>query len=160
VIITRDADEASDLAAERLAAVIVAHQRPVLGFATGSTPGTAYRSLSRRVREGMVEVGSLTGFALDEYVGLPEGYPESYRAVIDREVVGPLGLQPGAIAVPDDSPARFMRPRVRRQRPHGGMSPRDRSPAAAIATRGPAFASGQHEQIPNAAVRRGEVVPF
>ena len=32
------------------------------------------------------------GFALDEYVGLPAGHPESYRAVITREVVEPLGL--------------------------------------------------------------------
>jgi hypothetical protein len=31
----------ASIAAERLAAVIVGHERPVLGFATGSGPGTA-----------------------------------------------------------------------------------------------------------------------
>jgi glucosamine-6-phosphate deaminase len=42
------------------------------------------------------------GFALDEYVGLPVGHPESYRAVITREVVVPLGLTPSLVRVPGD----------------------------------------------------------
>jgi glucosamine-6-phosphate deaminase len=42
------------------------------------------------------------GFALDEYVGLPEGHPESYRAVLTREVVAPLGLRPEFVRVPGD----------------------------------------------------------
>jgi glucosamine-6-phosphate deaminase len=45
------------------------------------------------------------GFALDEYVGLPPGHPESYRAVIDREVVEPLGLTPDLVRVPGDDGA-------------------------------------------------------
>lgn len=101
VIITRDADEAGELAAERIAGVIRARRRPVLGFATGSTPSSTYRALARRVREGSVAVSALRGFALDEYLGLPEGHPESYRSVIDREVVLPLGLPPGAVRVPE-----------------------------------------------------------
>ena len=45
------------------------------------------------------------GFALDEYVGLPAGHPESYRAVITREVVEPLGLTPELVRVPNGDPA-------------------------------------------------------
>jgi glucosamine-6-phosphate deaminase len=45
----------------------------------------------------------VSGFALDEYVGLEPGHPESYRAVITREVVEPLGLTPSLVHVPADS---------------------------------------------------------
>ena len=43
----------------------------------------------------------MRGFALDEYVGLDPAHPESYRSVIAREVIEPLGLDPARIRVPD-----------------------------------------------------------
>ena len=43
------------------------------------------------------------GFALDEYVGLPPGHPQSYREVLLREVCGPLGLPADRLHVPDGS---------------------------------------------------------
>ncbi|MCU1519005.1 MAG: multidrug transporter, partial [Pseudarthrobacter sp.] len=45
------------------------------------------------------------GFALDEYVGLPAGHPESYAEVIRREVTDRLRLDPARVAVPDGSAA-------------------------------------------------------
>jgi glucosamine-6-phosphate deaminase len=41
------------------------------------------------------------GFALDEYVGLPPEHPESYRAVLQREIVGRVDFAPGAVQSPD-----------------------------------------------------------
>lgn len=38
---------------------------------------------------------------LDEYVGLPAGHPESYRSVVLREVVEPLGLAEESFMGPD-----------------------------------------------------------
>ena len=38
---------------------------------------------------------------LDEYVGLPAGHPESYRSVVLREVVEPLGLSAESFMGPD-----------------------------------------------------------
>lgn len=68
------------------------------GVATGSSPARAYTSLagSAGPRWDGVEV-----FALDEYVGLPTGHPQSYAAVVDREVRAPLGLDPRRVHVPD-----------------------------------------------------------
>jgi glucosamine-6-phosphate deaminase len=37
---------------------------------------------------------------LDEYVGLPQGHPESYTEVIRRTVTEPLGLDPARVHVP------------------------------------------------------------
>jgi glucosamine-6-phosphate deaminase len=59
-----------------------------------------YRALAERVRAGL-DLSGVRGFALDEYVGLPPSHPQSYHAVIAREVVGPLGLDPAAVHVPD-----------------------------------------------------------
>ncbi|MEE2523148.1 glucosamine-6-phosphate deaminase [Pseudarthrobacter sp. J75] len=72
----------------------------VLGVATGSSPLPVYRELAARKPDGL---SGLSAFALDEYVGLSPSHPESYRAVIDREVTVPLGLDPKRVHVPDGS---------------------------------------------------------
>jgi glucosamine-6-phosphate deaminase len=55
-------------------------------------------------------------FALDEYVGLSPDHPESYRAVIDREVARPLGLDAARVHAPDGSPATMADAGVRYER--------------------------------------------
>ena len=98
--------ESAALAGEFVAAHIaerVGHQpRFTLGVATGSTPLPVYRALRQRADAG-VDFSQMSAFALDEYVGLPAVHPESYRAVIDREVTVPLGLDPERVHVPDGS---------------------------------------------------------
>ncbi|WP_394552883.1 glucosamine-6-phosphate deaminase [Agromyces sp. MMS24-JH15] len=101
VVIVRDQDEAGELAATAMLAPVRASADAVLGFATGSTPLTTYRAMARRIAEEGLDVSRVRGFALDEYVGLPAGHPEGYRAVITREVVEPLGLAPDLVRVPD-----------------------------------------------------------
>lgn len=91
--------------AARVAAAVVTDlvaQSPaaVLGFATGSSPQPLYRALAEKARNG-VDFASITGFALDEYVGIDVGHPESYRSVLARDVVGPLGMAPLRMHVPD-----------------------------------------------------------
>ena len=98
VVIVGSADEAGEIAAGIIQSLITNLPDAVLGFATGSTPLSTYRALAARG----LDLGAVRGFALDEYVGLPPGHPESYRAVIDREVVGPLGLQDRNVRVPGD----------------------------------------------------------
>ena len=98
VVIVGSADEAGTIAAGLIEKLVATVPDAVLGFATGSTPLSTYRALAARG----LDLGAVRGFALDEYVGLPPGHPESYRAVIDREVVGPLGLQDRNVRVPGD----------------------------------------------------------
>jgi glucosamine-6-phosphate deaminase len=86
-------------AAGRIADVVRRRPDAVLGLATGSTPLTTWAALAERG----LDLGRVSGFALDEYVGLEPGHPESYRAVITREVVEPLGLTPSLVHVPADS---------------------------------------------------------
>lgn len=74
-----------------------------LGLATGSSPLGLYRELARARRSGQLDLTRVHGFALDEYVGLPAGHPQSYREVLTREVCDPLGLDPANLHVPDGS---------------------------------------------------------
>jgi glucosamine-6-phosphate deaminase len=101
VIVVEHEQAAGELVAESIRALIETKRDAVLGLATGSTPLTVYQALSRSLSARPLDVRMVRGFSLDEYVGLPAGHPESYRAVIDREVVVPLGLTPGNIRVPN-----------------------------------------------------------
>ncbi|MEV4954442.1 glucosamine-6-phosphate deaminase [Paenarthrobacter nitroguajacolicus] len=100
VIIVRDPIEAGSVAASIFAQQITTNPGIVLGLATGSTPLTTYSALAKAVREGPIDVSAVRGFALDEYLGVPPEHPESYRSVITREVVEPLGLNPDYIFTP------------------------------------------------------------
>ncbi|GAA1945328.1 glucosamine-6-phosphate deaminase [Microbacterium deminutum] len=101
VVIVPDAAAAGVLVAEEIVSLIRANPDAVLGLATGSTPLPVYEAL--RSRLGGVDVSRVRGFALDEYVGIDPSHPESYRSVIAREVVEPLGLDPQRIRVPNGS---------------------------------------------------------
>ncbi len=99
IVIVPDRAAAGDLVADEIAALIGRRPDAVLGLATGSTPLPVYEAL--RAKLAGVDVSRVRGFALDEYVGLDPAHPESYRSVIAREVVEPLGLDPARVRVPD-----------------------------------------------------------
>jgi len=100
VVIVASAKAAGELGARLV--LSTAAQRPdlVLGLATGDSPLPLYQSLRRAVASG-ADLSTASGFALDEYVGLPPEHPASYHSVIRREVVEPLGLDHKRIHVPD-----------------------------------------------------------
>ena len=99
VVIVGHAEEAGVIAADAIEKLVRRKPDAVLGLATGSTPLTTWAALASR----NLDLSRVRGFALDEYVGLEPGHPESYRAVITREVVEPLGLTPSLVRVPADN---------------------------------------------------------
>ncbi|GAA2003321.1 glucosamine-6-phosphate deaminase [Microbacterium ulmi] len=101
IIIVPSEEAAGALVADEIVRLIRARPDVVLGLATGSTPVPVYEALRPRL-EG-VDVSRVRGFALDEYVGIDPAHPESYRSVIAREVVEPLGLTPGLVHTPNGS---------------------------------------------------------
>ena len=76
---------------------LASRPEPVIGVATGSSPSPLYNALAATPRD----FSNATWFALDEYVGLPKGHPESYAEVLRREIIEPLGLDPRTVHVPD-----------------------------------------------------------
>lgn len=101
VIVLPTPDAAAGLAADVVERLLTTESTPVLGLATGSTPGPLYAELTRRHREDGLIFAHARAFLLDEYVGLPPGHPESYAAVIRREVTDHLDLPTGAVHGPD-----------------------------------------------------------
>ncbi|KRA22118.1 multidrug transporter [Microbacterium sp. Root61] len=101
VVIVPSAAAAGVLVAAEIVALIRRNRESVLGLATGSTPLPVYEAL--RAQVGDLDLSGVRGFALDEYVGIDPSHPESYRSVITREVVEPLGLNPAQVRVPDGS---------------------------------------------------------
>ncbi|WP_336645880.1 glucosamine-6-phosphate deaminase [Microbacterium sp. USHLN186] len=98
VVILDSKAAAGALVADEIVRLIDELPSPVLGLATGSTPLPVYEALRERLSGR--DVSHVRGFALDEYVGLDPAHPESYRSVISREVIEPLGLDPELIRVP------------------------------------------------------------
>jgi glucosamine-6-phosphate deaminase len=100
--------------AARLLADELASPRPVLGLATGSSVELAYEELAALISADpalRAGVRRAQGFALDEYVGLPPGDPNGYRATLVRELASPTGLPLDRLHVPSasiaDDPGRY-----------------------------------------------------
>jgi glucosamine-6-phosphate deaminase len=101
VIVLPSPAEVGQLAARKIAQLISRKPEAVIGLATGSSPLAIYAELAAAVRSGSLDASRVSGFALDEYVGIPEQHPESYAAVLRREVTEPLRLDPARVLVPD-----------------------------------------------------------
>ncbi|MBI1376818.1 MAG: glucosamine-6-phosphate deaminase [Frankiales bacterium] len=105
VVIVPSASVVADVAAEAVLGGLPADRPPVLGLATGSSPMGLYDRLAAAAADGRLRCHDLSGVALDEYVGLPPGHPQSYRAVLERTVCEPVGLRRERLHVPDGSGA-------------------------------------------------------
>ncbi|WP_431966677.1 glucosamine-6-phosphate deaminase [Actinacidiphila sp. bgisy160] len=101
VVIVPDATAGGELIAGAIADLLRRKPDALLGVATGSSPLPVYRALAGLVGEGGADVSRARICQLDEYVGLPAGHPESYRSVVLREVVEPLGLAERSFMGPD-----------------------------------------------------------
>jgi glucosamine-6-phosphate deaminase len=102
VVIVPDDTAVGEIGAAKIASVAAeVGLGVVLGLATGSSPISVYRALGRRVLSGTLDLSQASAFALDEYVGLPTGHPQSYRSVIGRDAAAPLGLAPERVHTPD-----------------------------------------------------------
>ncbi|WP_436700163.1 glucosamine-6-phosphate deaminase [Nocardioides sp. BYT-33-1] len=99
------AEEVGALGADVVETAVRGRPGAVLGLATGSTPLPTYRELIRRHAAGSgPSYDAVRCFTLDEYVGLPAGHPESYRATIARELTDPLGIPAERVQGPSPDP--------------------------------------------------------
>lgn len=99
-VVIAPAPRLASLAADAVTALLARRPDAVLGLATGSSPLALYDELARRHADGL-SFARVRAFLLDEYVGLPADHPERYRAVIERELVSRVDLDPAAVQGPD-----------------------------------------------------------
>jgi glucosamine-6-phosphate deaminase len=89
--------------AELVASINASGRSAVLGLATGRTPLPFYAELIRLHQAGKLSFANVVTFNLDEYLGLPEGHPESYRAFMRRELFDHVDIPAENIHIPDGS---------------------------------------------------------
>jgi glucosamine-6-phosphate deaminase len=111
VIITRDFEQMSEVAAgivtESIAAGLKQKEGFTLGLATGSSPTGLYKHLARAANAGVFDPTRIRSFNLDEYVGLPGEnaqqralHPESYSSFMIQEFFGLLQKKFREVNVP------------------------------------------------------------
>ena len=88
------------LAADAIEQLLRRKPEAVLGLATGSSPLPVYDELAARHQQGL-DFSRASAFALDEYVGLPAGHPESYREVVRREFTNRVNIAAENVHGPD-----------------------------------------------------------
>ncbi len=64
-------------------------------FPTGSTPVPAYQKLVAMHREHGLSFKHVRAFHLDEYIGLPDGHPSSYKSVLKDNLFDHVDLHAG-----------------------------------------------------------------
>ena len=101
VIIEQDPDAVGRRAAAFVAELVRRKPQCVLGFATGETPGLAYRQMVRMHRDEGLDFSHATAFVLDEFVGLGPMHPQSHRAFMQQHLFDQINLNPSRIYVPD-----------------------------------------------------------
>lgn len=79
VIVVKDHDEASKVAADVIEEVVRANPECTLGLATGSSPVGMYQELARRCKDEGLDFSKVHSVNLDEYVGLDGTHDQSYR---------------------------------------------------------------------------------
>ncbi|WP_426997118.1 glucosamine-6-phosphate deaminase [Pseudarthrobacter sp. N5] len=101
IVICADQESVGQAAADTFESVIRRKPNAVVGLATGSSPLPLYEELERRTLHGRLTFRNARAFTLDEYIGLPEGHPETYKEVIDRVFTTRVDIEPANVRGPN-----------------------------------------------------------
>lgn len=101
VIILKDGDAVAAEGAVLLRQVLQRKANAVFGLASGRTPLAMYRRLVADCRDAGLSFREVTTFNLDEYLGLPPGDPQSYRAYMQRELFDHIDIDVSNTFLPE-----------------------------------------------------------
>lgn len=101
LIVTRNYEEASTLAANYMAAQILMKPNCVLGLATGSTPLGIYHHLIKMYQDHRITFRSVSSVNLDEYYQLPPDHPQSYHHYMHSEFFNQIDIPADATHLPN-----------------------------------------------------------
>jgi glucosamine-6-phosphate deaminase len=105
VVVLDDAARRARLVVAAIGRLLQRKPDAVLGVATGSSPLSVYDALAAAHARAEISLRRASAFLLDEYLGLPPGHPQSYREVIERELVSRVDLDPARVHGPDGQAA-------------------------------------------------------
>lgn len=101
LIVTKNYDEMSKVAANEMAEDIKKNPEIVLGLATGGTPVGMYKELIKMYNEGKLDFSKVTSINLDEYVGLSGEHDQSYRYFMNKNLFNHINIDKNKTFVPN-----------------------------------------------------------
>ena len=101
LIVCKNYEEMSEVAASILADVMKANPACVLGLATGSTPVGMYRKLIEKNAAGEIDFSSVTTVNLDEYYPIAPDNDQSYRYFMNENLFNHVNIDKTRTFVPD-----------------------------------------------------------
>lgn len=101
IICVANAREMSLEAARLMAALVRIKPAAILGLASGSTPLGAYGELVRMYEEEGLDFSQVETVNPDEYIGLAEDHPQSYRVYMRRHFTDRVNIPPERVHLPN-----------------------------------------------------------
>ena len=101
LIRAKDYQDMSRKAANIISAQVILKPESVLGLATGSTPIGIYHQLIDWYKKGDVDFSRVVSINLDEYCGLSDSNPQSYRRFMREHFFDYINISPANIFLPD-----------------------------------------------------------
>lgn len=93
-------EEAIEAVASILSDKLSSHPASVVGLATGRTMEPVYEKLAHFCVDRKIDLSKSFFFMLDEYVGLPEGHPSSFKYYVQTHILKPLSLKESQVSFP------------------------------------------------------------
>ena len=101
IIITKNYEELSKVAANEMAETIKNNPKAILGLATGGSPIGMYKELIRMNKEGEIDFSTITTVNLDEYIGLSGEHTQSYRYFMNDNLFNHINIDKKNTYVPN-----------------------------------------------------------
>ena len=95
--------EASQYAANEIIDLIKKESKVKLGLATGSTPIKLYEILVKDHNENKTDWSKVETFNLDEYLGLPENHPQTYKVFMDHHLFSKVNINKNNTHFPEQN---------------------------------------------------------
>ncbi|AGF58573.1 glucosamine-6-phosphate deaminase [Clostridium saccharoperbutylacetonicum] len=101
LIVVENYEEMSRVAADKIKAVVNENPNAILGLATGSTPVGTYKELIEMNKNNEIDFSQIKTVNLDEYIGLGEKDPQSYRYFMNENLFNHINIKKENTFVPN-----------------------------------------------------------
>lgn len=101
LIVAKNYEEMSKIAAKEMAESIKNKPELVLGLATGGTPVAMYKELIKMYENGELDFSKVNSVNLDEYVGLSGEHDQSYRYFMNTNLFNHININKNNTSVPN-----------------------------------------------------------
>ena len=100
IILAKSTQEAVDVVSSMVLEKLTSHPTSVIGLATGRTMEPVYAQLSAEALKAGAKLDRAFFFMLDEYLGINENHPSSFKSYIKTRLIEPLALHESQFAFP------------------------------------------------------------